>query len=95
MKSLRERVAIEQAFLNGVEVEHQYINSTTCDWFTITAQDPLFDWKMYDFRIKPQSLTVFCNVYAERVYCHTSERVAKNAVQQDAIRAGVKCVECE
>ena len=93
MKSLRERTEIQQSCLEGEKTIQlkSYENKVWMD----CELEPDFDWVRYDHRIKPEPLTVFCNVYAERVYCHTSERVAKNAVQQDAIRAGVKCVECE
>ena len=76
--SLRERIAIEQACLEGEK----------------TIQLKSYENKVWmDCELEPEPLTVWCNIYLERVYCHTSEHGAQNAVQQDVIRSGVKCVE--
>ena len=88
MKSLRERTEIQQAYLGGQTIE-EWIDG---EWLNPPGE-PRFNWNRYDYRVKLKPLVVWCNTYPERVYCHTSERIAQNAVHQDAIRAGVKCVE--
>lgn len=47
MKSLAERTAIQQAYLDGKQIQV----TVTGTW--VDAQDPVFNWWDKDYRIKP------------------------------------------
>lgn len=54
MKTTKEKIAIMQAFEDGREIERSYDGET--DW--ILTKDPVWDWRIYDYRIKDESKPV-------------------------------------
>ena len=74
MKTLKERIEIMQACLDGKEIEVLRGNEM---WVTIN--DPSFEWKDTRYRIKPEPMVIWCNVYNDGMcgIAYTSKADAK------------------
>ena len=57
MKTLRERTEIQQAYLDGAEIEYKLSN----EW--ARNPSPQFAWNQHDYRIKPKPMEIWVNVY--------------------------------
>ena len=84
MKTLKERIAIEQACLDGAEIESQLV-STLDDrrWqyklMPVDRNTVVFSWDEIDYRIKQEPMTFWVNVYSGgSSYMHSSEERAIN-----------------
>ncbi len=65
MKSLKERIAIEQAFLDGKETEWRLDDGGIWDKI-YTGQNKdgyIFNWGKFDYRIKQEPMEFWVNVY--------------------------------
>ena len=62
MKSLKEKIEVMQAALDGKEIES--FTSPSIGW--ITLKNPEFDnWAFIDYRIKQEPMTGYVTVYNE------------------------------
>ena len=55
MKTLKERVEVMQAYLDGKTIQDN-IDGNWTDWES--GNDPQFNWSSYDYRIKPENKQV-------------------------------------
>lgn len=60
MKTLAEKIAIMQAYLDGKKIEINRFG--TCTWHDVD-EEPLFNWKDYDYRVKPVIREGWINLY--------------------------------
>jgi hypothetical protein len=60
MKSLKEKIEVMQAALDGKEIEASEKNGKWAE-----ASAPNWDWHIYDYRIKPEPREFFVNVYGD------------------------------
>ena len=66
MKTLKERIEIEKAFLDGIDVE-----VFDEDWLQLgryNSEGYLFEWHRFDYRIKPETLEGWCNIYGNHAF---------------------------
>ena len=88
MKSLKERTEIQQAFLNGADVECCIIGNNSYGPLD-HCSEPDFNWMINDFRIKPKPMEVWVNVYDVGMSCprknclHDNYMDAKHALCTD------------
>ena len=71
MKSLKERIDIETAALDGKPIEQALIVKDRA-WHLEEIVHPdgyIFDWRCYDYRIKPEPLVLWVNVYPSSPPC--------------------------
>lgn len=59
MKTLKEKIKVMQAALDGKEIEYKYPEGG--EWHS--TNNPLFKWVLFDYRIKPEPLEFWVNVY--------------------------------
>ena len=73
MKTLKEKIEVMQAALDGKEVEYDHGNGF---WESCS---PTWDWASWDYRIKPEPMECWVNVYPEGcTYIHDSKEAAEN-----------------
>jgi len=75
MKSLKEKIEVMQAALDGKEIERN--TGTNNGWQP--EPDPDWSWDCWDYRIKPEPMEFWINVYVdgeEGVFTHYSEEAA-------------------
>ncbi len=61
MKTLKEKIEVMQAALDGEEIE--YMLGENDGWRSYDSGEPSWDWSCVDFRIKPKPLEFWVNVY--------------------------------
>lgn len=64
MKTLKEKIAVMQAALDGKEIDQSRKAYADGEW--IRCYDPKtlnFNWEKYDYRIKPKPLECWVNTY--------------------------------
>jgi len=59
MKTLKEKVEVMQAYLEGKPIQDN-IDGEWTDW--ISAIEPSFQWGVYDYRIKPKNKQVLFDI---------------------------------
>ena len=86
MKTLKEKIEVMQAALDGEEIECIVLGKPQDKWEEIRYTTSLvWDWLHEDYRIKPKPLEFWVNV------CHRSNFVSHYS-RQDAINA--TCPDC-
>ena len=84
MKTLKEKIEVMQAALDGKQVEFKFNGS---EWGRCLV-NPNFGWTDYDYRIKPEPLELWVNVvddYTSSINWATERRpyrAARNAQKQ-------------
>ena len=64
MKTLKEKIEVMKAALDGKEIEHTWMNQD--DWIlTQTQPHPDFNWQKMDYRIKPEPMEFWVNVSSD------------------------------
>ena len=63
MKTLKERIEIEQAYEDGKKVDWMTYNGGWHELGVINKDKTIFDWKYNDYRIKPEPLEFFLSFY--------------------------------
>jgi len=76
MKTLRERTEIQQAFLDGADIEIITTNNNLPDIWGYTSK-PEFFWESYDYRIKPKPMVRYINMYEDITNEFVSESLAE------------------
>ena len=76
MKSLKEKISVMQAALDGKEIEIKYL--THDKDFKIPTNGIEWNWQIADYRIKPTPMEFWVNVYDRYAYLHDSEEEARN-----------------
>lgn len=66
MKSLKEKIEVMQAALDGKGIKYKHKNSS--DGFDLRkcVDDYNFNWSEYDYYIKPEPMEFWVNVYEEQ-----------------------------
>ena len=61
MKSLKEKIEVMQAALDGKDIESKWLQEGNIDWFD---EDLIvFNWACFDYRIKQEPMEFWVNVY--------------------------------
>ena len=89
MKTLKEKIDIMQAALDGESVEEQLVS--TLDSRRWLSLEPVidrnymtFDWVKYDYRIKPEPLEFYVSVTGDTPSCvNTSKGYVEEIVDND------------
>ena len=71
----KEKIAVMQAAVDGATIQRTCGNGI---WMTAWTQS--WDWDSYEYRVKPEPLTLWVNVYPDRDYPYRSEIEADNAL---------------
>ena len=74
MKTLKERIEIMQACLDGKEIE--YISTTRYGgelWSKSSNHN--FNWDVYDYRIKPEPMVLWINTEESDHICYGYRRI--------------------
>ena len=68
MKPLKERIAIEQAYEDGINVEFEPLDKTY-KWKNVKTpkDETIFYWAYNDYRIKPKPIEFWVNVYDDYI----------------------------
>ena len=94
MKSLKERTEIQQAYLDGAEIQCKTNTMILSKWGE--AKTPQFEWHKTDYRVKREPVVVWVNIYSNARLCaHTTEEEALRlaSVGTSARREAVKFIE--
>ena len=80
MKTLKEQIEVMQAALDGKNIEVDEHG-----WGELSnPQEEQYNWELFDYRIKPEPLEFWVNVYSSgRVYLHDTEAKAKAMYEDD------------
>jgi len=76
-----EKIAVMQAFEAGKAIEHT-VKGKSLPW--LDTDEPWWDWVSYEYRVKPEPLTFWVNVYPDGTHGATW------CSKQEAIRAETK-----
>jgi len=81
MKDLATKIKIMQAALDGKEID-RYVGPTY-GWLGLdNPKEVNYDWTNQDYRIKPEPMEFWVNVYENRSgYLHRSKASAKDCLQ--------------
>lgn len=61
MKTLKEKIEVMQAALDGKEIESKWLQKGNPEW---KSEDMLvFNWVCFDYRIKPEPLEIYIDIY--------------------------------
>ena len=63
MNDLATKIKVMQAALDGKEIESYVMHCPRIDW--ILDPSPEFNWEKRDYRIKPEPLELWVNVYED------------------------------
>ena len=87
MKTLKEKIAVMQAALDGKEIE--CVNRPSYEWFAIT--DPDWQWRVCDYRIKQEPMEFWVNICPNGNILSAHETEA-TSVENARLVAGVKSI---
>lgn len=75
IKEYERRLAVMRAHAEGRAIQ---IFTPSGRWVDRTALDVVWDWDLYDYRIKPEPVTLYLNImHDRRVFAYSSYRAAK------------------
>jgi len=84
MKTLKEKIEVMQAALDGKEIEYRnYPYDNRHKWTSYDLSTIVWNWPSVDYRIKPEPMELWVNVYDEKteeLYPHKTEDAAKKAI---------------
>lgn len=63
MKTLKKRIEVEQAYLDGKTVIYKNLKSGYSDKMGTNVEAAVFDWLSRDYYIKPEPMEFWVNVY--------------------------------
>ena len=90
MKSLKEKIEVMQAALDGKEIEMEMPNG---EW--LPQHDLQFNWADYEYRVKSEPFECWANIYPDGEYTiYGDEKTAELYRGVDYLRT-VKLVEAE
>ena len=95
MKSLKERTEIQQAYLDGADVQCCHTGNdsyVSLDHYS----EPDFNWMINDFRVKPKPMEIWVNIYSNGQFClHDTKEEAERlaSIGTSARRDAVKFIE--
>ena len=78
MKSLKERIAIELEYSDGVNVQYFRMKSDT-EWSDLRddREKIIFDWANFDYRIKAEPMEFYVNIYDDgQLAVHRAKKIA-------------------
>lgn len=82
MKTLKEKIDVMQAALDGKEIE--FIPADTCcEWHVLTRNAPSWNWSEYDYRIKyePMEFYITLNMNGELKACDVAAIAAEDSLR--------------
>ena len=88
MKTLKEKIEIMQAALDGEEIE--VYSTIGNDW--VKTNVPVWNWDNYDYRIKPKPLERWINLYpaVKTTFGYATEKAAKENAMNHGIQIKVR-----
>jgi len=89
----KEMISVIQAFEDGKVIQAKVkINGDLNQWHTVSK--PYWDFIRQDYRIKPEPLRCWANVYENgNFYLYRSAKDAMNASNSGALRRGIPMIE--
>jgi len=81
IKMLLRQIMVMEAYEDGAKIEHT-VQHQNLPWLNINK--PSWDWTRYEYRVKPEPLTFWVNVYPDGTHGATW------CSKQEAIRAETK-----
>ena len=93
MKTLKERTEIQQAYLDGASIEYNDVRND--ESWSCCYGEPSFVWVNYDYRIKPEPMEIWVNIYGDGSHAGYNEkdRAKTLALREDVKRVAVKFIE--
>lgn len=64
MKTLAEKIAIMQAYLDGKSIEFSFDGES----YRPVLVEPDFDWRLLDYRVKPEIREGWVNIYKNKYF---------------------------
>lgn len=90
MKTTKEKMEVMQAFMDGKLIQRTHRDEDRGRWSTL-GTEPVWDWLMYDFRVKPELRTIWVNEYAsEQDVVHDNKEIAIEDAAGYAVRVAVE-----
>ena len=87
-KTLKEKIEVMQAALDGKEIEAKYTNRN--DTWDVQCAGFAWDWSIFDYRIKPEPMEFWVNVYEPNTRlcfgCHETKDGANSHRLPDCIK---------
>jgi len=77
MKTLKDKIEVMQAALDGKNIQRQY-DEELKQWVDIAGAGAQWDWVNYDYRIKPEPMEFWVNVYDTGIAVFDSEEAARS-----------------
>ena len=86
MKTLKEKIEVMQAALDGKEIEFRLNEGDR--WMTCNKPSaPSWDWPYVDYRIKPEPLEGWCNIYGSHAFgFYETKEEAEEAASSNVIK---------
>ena len=91
MRSLKERIAIEQRAADGEFL--QWTSEMYPEWQTIDhtiSPSFIFDWLEKDYRIKQSPMEFWVNVYDDSIYVHKTQKRAESFQERNVEMRTIK-----
>ena len=79
MKTLKEKIEVMQAALDGEEIQALWLQEGNEDWLPEDLR--VFNWACFDYRIKPKPLEWYENIPDGGVLCWMDYRDGERAAQ--------------
>jgi hypothetical protein len=98
MTTLKEKIAVMQAALDGKPIEHRSLSSTLClEWCQAyqppfgKAYQPPFDWMHNEYRVKPEIIKYRRYIYKKedgtcRVFCYMPTDTTQPETYKEFVR---------
>lgn len=91
MKTLKEKIEVMQAALDGADIEMVRITAPADEDEWNLTNNPVFDWNNFNYRIKPKPLEFWVNVY-DSVVPYDSYETEKEAKDRAGRNNGIKLI---
>lgn len=87
MKTLKERIEIETAGLNGEVIERRFLQGINSDYEIkpdADHDDAVYCWPDFDYRIKPEPRVIYVNEYKTSGISSTWHTTRETAIKSSA-----------
>ena len=86
----KQKIEVLQAYLDGKPIQI----GTGSQWVDYTeGSEPLWKWSSFNYRVKPEPMVLYANIYKNGVLTFNSEEMARSRATDAVIRTAVKFVE--
>ncbi len=89
-QSYEEMIEVLKAAAEGKTIQARYDGNAT--WGDIEGHEPVWDFSFYEYRVKPEQVTVYVNVYetdygSHWSYCYPTGEAARFAANDPKVVA--------